>query len=463
MIEAPRHAHNNDNSIRLCQIHDLLRDVAIQKAEEDDFMTVHSTRGMEQRRDQARRVSVTNLDCNEWMKYANPNLRTLLCFNSKFPDFSGQKLLKVLSDMSPSLYYKELSSDREDMKWLGELSQLRYLELHEKTIMWNQRYFEKSISSMKFLQTLSLTFYRTCVELPDCLWDFKTLRHVKLFCKEHALGPPPTKDLPNLQTLIGVRSRESWAHAGLPNLPNLREIGIEITEGFPWELVAAFLRTLKYLVKLTMRGEDIPTEVVDMRGFPFYQHLTYLHYRGRLPCHGFEVAMFPVHLTQLILRASELRQQHLEVLEKLQELKELSLCTGAYPNHTMKCSAGSFPQLQLLDLTGLHDLEEWEIEKGAMPMLRALFMRYSPALQVPQGLQHLTSLSELICLFNHSDDLKVPHGVQHITTLNQLSWQFNYHDKSSGSGPRKAKEIRDICKHVSSISIHGVQEDSRDH
>jgi hypothetical protein len=37
----------------------------------------------------------------------------------------------------------------------------------------------------------------------------------------------------------------------------------------PWGLVANFLRKLKKLVKLEIKGGDIPTDVVHMRGYPY--------------------------------------------------------------------------------------------------------------------------------------------------------------------------------------------------
>ena len=105
----------------------------------------------------------------------------------------------------------------------------------------------------------------------DDLWRFKTLRHVDL--DNIILGPPATIDLRNLQTLLCVETRESWETIGLPNLPNLRQLDIMITEGFPLGLFVVFLHTLKSLVTLGISGQDIPTEIVDMRRFHFYQHL----------------------------------------------------------------------------------------------------------------------------------------------------------------------------------------------
>jgi hypothetical protein len=414
--------------IKECWIHDLLRDVAIEKAKEDNFLMVCSTLDGLRTCGGARRVAVHNLNCNELMRYGNSNLRTLLCFHSEISEYSGHGLLKVLSEMSP------IYSNRTDKIKMSfeELYQLRFLKLSGNTIMWNQRSFEKSIRGMKFLQTLDLRdMDNLSSELLDCIWHIKALRHVVLPWG-YISGPPATTDLPNLQILYGVKNHESWEYTNLPNLPNLRELKIRITDEIPWGLVAAFLHTLKKLVMLRIEGQDIPTEVVDMKEFPFYPHLTWLTYRGRLSCHAFDVAMFPTHLIYLHLYSSELQQDSLTALEKLLGLKVLILFEDAYTNPTMKCSAGGFSRLEELNIFYSEELEEWEIEEGAMPMLKHLSVSLCAKLHVPQGLQHLTALTHLTWYFPQKDY--------------QLS--------------QKAKEIRNLCKHVPSINIRGVDEDS---
>ena len=85
-----------DGSIRSCSIHDLLQDLAIQKAKEDNFFVVYSHPNDQQSLSRARRVAVHHPDCGKLMM--SQNLRTLLCFDGKvMPNCSKQKLLKVVS------------------------------------------------------------------------------------------------------------------------------------------------------------------------------------------------------------------------------------------------------------------------------------------------------------------------------------------------------------------------------
>jgi hypothetical protein len=167
------------------------------------------------------------------------------------------------------------------------------------------------------------------------------------------------------------------------NLPSLRQLQIKISNEIPWGLVVAFLHTLKKLVKLDMTRRNIPIEVVDMKEFAFYPYLTWSKYVGRLSCHVFDVTMFPTHLVYLELYYLELQQDSLTVLEKLLGLKVLILFERAYTSKKMKCSAGGFPRLQKLDITHVRELEKWEIEEGAMPMLKHLYVKYCAKLHVP--------------------------------------------------------------------------------
>ncbi|KAI8540723.1 hypothetical protein RHMOL_Rhmol08G0008100 [Rhododendron molle] len=64
-------------------------------------------------------------------------------------------------------------------------------------------------------------------------------------------------------------------------------------------------------------------------------------------------------------------QRSLEVLEKLPNLTVLGL--GAYGGDKLACSAGGFPQLEILEVIGSSD-GELEVEEGGMSMLKGLRM-----------------------------------------------------------------------------------------
>ena len=111
---------SHDDSITSCRIHDLLRELAIQKAKEDNFLTIFSNPDNWESSAKARRVAVHYSGCDELMEHANPNLRSLLCFKNPMPNCSRQRLLKVLSGMA------EWSEELIDFECYHGLHQLRY-------------------------------------------------------------------------------------------------------------------------------------------------------------------------------------------------------------------------------------------------------------------------------------------------------------------------------------------------
>jgi hypothetical protein len=405
--------------IRYCHVHDLLRDLAIEKAKEDDFLMVCSTLNEVQSCTGARRVAVHQFDSDRLVQLANLNLRTLLCFYSPLPNCSGNRSLKVLNVTTKptNIVYESFEG----------LTQLRYLKLRTWWDTPNPARFIKSISSMKFLETLDLRCIQL-FELSDFTWDIETLRHVML--PQFSLGPPSGANLRNLQTLIGIKNRESWGAEALPYLPNLCKLEIDIIDGFSWEVVVSLLRALKSLVLLGLKGHDIPIEVIDTRGFPFYQQLISLEYRGNFADDAgvsLDVAMFPTHLTTFIFFNFRIQHFVLVVLKRLCNLKYLYLTNQKDDDvKQMRCSVGDFSRLEVLAVANFRNLEEWEIEEGAMPMLQQLTVANCPLLQVPLGLKHLI-------------------------TLRKLTWPF--YDDGEQSATTKAEELHNLCRHVPDLDI----------
>ncbi|KAB2095770.1 hypothetical protein ES319_A01G062600v1 [Gossypium barbadense] len=83
-------------------------------------------------------------------------------------------------------------------------------------------------------------------------------------------------------------------------------------------------------------------------------------------------------------------------LEKLPNLRVLELYENAFIGKEMVCSAPHFLKLESLTLKCLWNLEEWEVEEGAVPALRYLEIRRCEKLKMlPDGLRFITTLQEL--------------------------------------------------------------------
>ena len=141
-------------------------------------------------------------------------------------------------------------------------------------------------------------------------------------------------------------------------------------------------------------------EVEDLE--PLYQchNLPKLYIEGKIQedshLRHHVLKFVPANIAKLTFAGSELKQDPMAVLEKLPHLRILRLLWESYMGTKLICSANGFLQLDSLMISNLSELEEWEIEEGAMPHLRSLILGVLSKLRMfPEGLRYLTSLQEL--------------------------------------------------------------------
>ncbi|CAN6853633.1 unnamed protein product [Brassica oleracea] len=134
---------------------------------------------------------------------------------------------------------------------------------------------------------------------------------------------------------------------------------------------------------------------------------------------------FPFHLTTISLTECCLKEDPMPVLEKLLHLKEVSLLYRSFRGRRMVCSRGGFPQLQMLRIRKLEELEDWIVEEGSMPFLYTLEIDACKKLkEIPEGLRFITSLEDLSVtymgeqwgkrLLEEGEDY---HKIQHIPSV----------------------------------------------
>ena len=105
------------------------------------------------------------------------------------------------------------------------------------------------------------------------------------------------------------------------------------------------------------------------------------------------MSQFPYSLIDLTLSGSGLVEDPMQSLDKLPNLRSLKLLAKSYLGKNMLCSSGGFPELRVLKLWMLEQLEEWNVEKGALQGLRDLEVRSCIKLGVlPEELQHRSFL-----------------------------------------------------------------------
>ncbi|KAJ1690032.1 hypothetical protein LUZ63_014187 [Rhynchospora breviuscula] len=379
-------ARSYDDSIEKCGVHDLLRELAIEKAKDNKFFLVFSNNNVDATFSDARRVSLQSCNLNENDNYGSSNkkLRSLFIFGESLSDYSGFRLLRVLQVANCSLRL-------EGQKWFKELIQLRYLEFNYCKIADEE--IPKEICHMQNLQILNCaTSYK--LKLPKSIWSIKTLRHVRINGIETLPPPSDNPTLANLQTLWRVCLEHTQGE--LYNFPNLCELRLEKLYGKSWDPITGLLRnkTLRKLVDLTIEGNNVPLDVVDMRCFVFFEHLQCLDLRGVWDV-SLSAHFFPSCLSKLVLTCCQFTEDPMPELGKLQNLKILYLGYEVYIGSQMTCPAGGFPQLRELNLYGQNNVEDLKIEEGTLSMLKNLEISVLQLRSIPD-LQHLTKLEDFI-------------------------------------------------------------------
>ncbi|CAL5378297.1 unnamed protein product [Camellia sinensis] len=156
---------------------------------------------------------------------------------------------------------------------------------------------------------------------------------------------------------------------------------------------------------------------------------------------------FPPNLAKLRLWDTKLDEDPMPTLEKLPNLRSLSLGFNSYIGNEMVCSSGpssisgggggggyggcdggGFPKLKSLALVNIRNLEEWRVEQGAMPCLFRLD------------------------IFNCKKLKEIPDGLRFITTLREL--EITRVSEALRDRVREGGEDFDKVKHVPSIEIH---------
>ncbi|XP_078159673.1 putative disease resistance RPP13-like protein 3 [Carex rostrata] len=373
--------------IKRFRVHDLLRDLAMHEAREQNLLTVFAQASdVNQPNREIRRASLQyhvqpQQKNPQFMEYLGPNIRSLLLFGLGFstktqmPKFSNFRLLKVLDLVDVRNYGGDLVKEFE------KLIHLKYLRFRRCDINFSSFSFHR----MKTLETLD--FRRTDIEYRINLsWTSSTLRHVR--CDAGALElPNSTVDLRNLQTLKWVSIPRSL-DTKLILLNNLRKLGV--IYGFEdWVRMTNLLGKLPSLVSLAIVLFNlINMEIVYLKALPNYQNLRSLYLDGRWSkTTTLDASLFPPRLIKLTLCWCFFRQNPMPELGKLKNLKKLSL------EHVMEmdskvsviCSEG-FPVLQYLKVAD-HQLEDLVVEKGVMPMLTYLKISQNVKLQLPPELQ----------------------------------------------------------------------------
>ncbi|KAL5832276.1 hypothetical protein ACOSQ4_017630 [Xanthoceras sorbifolium] len=221
-----------------CRVHDLLRDFAIEKTRNLNFLYVY---------DEVKHSNISpdislcprqaiyfGTERSLWLQEYCPRMRSLFLFHSKdqlvlmCSKFNSLKVLDI--DSKNVVGYHQQTWVRE----IGKLIHLRYLGLRGKKNI----YLTSSIFNLQRLQTLFIQYFEQSGRLSDEICKLQELRHLIGFFNLNL--PFPIDNLTKLQTLKVVRN-ENWHEIKTEKLVNLRELCIDgkfHEEVFPFDSIA---------------------------------------------------------------------------------------------------------------------------------------------------------------------------------------------------------------------------------
>ncbi|XP_062083373.1 putative disease resistance protein At1g50180 [Humulus lupulus] len=399
--------------MKTLRIHDLMRDLCVSKAQDENFLHVIDLRNQDLRisphlidlRNQeellklgstvARRVFIDSCgysgDFFSFVDSKNGSLRCLTVdWGIRLGVIAQQDMRHVFNRffMLRVLNLSLAIIDRLELpEEIGKLIHLRLLSI---SIMMEN--IPSSIGNLRCLQTLKLK-PRNCEIVPDVIWKLEQLRHLH-FTGFNKLGfKLRLPNIRNLQTLKGV-STECFDWNDILQLRNLKKLNIflgENLENIYHDPPTVTFDCLRHLQLKSHRVDAIDVVPVILS----YPQIYKLKVWGRivqLP----EYNQFSPNLVKLSLTRTDLKDDPMPTLEKLSSLRVLSLDDFSYKGNEMVCSKGGFPQLESLQIIYLKNLKEWKVEEGALSSLHFLRIVSCWKLRrVPDGLRYITTLEEM--------------------------------------------------------------------
>ncbi|KAK2651461.1 hypothetical protein Ddye_011317 [Dipteronia dyeriana] len=279
---------------------------------------------------------------------------------------------------------------------IGRLFLLTYLSLRSTFI----DHLPEWVGHMPYLETLDVKHTNIySVRLPKA----NKLRH--LYLNNIFYHLPYSTILCTLKGVkfeAGIRDRSDMINVF--RMTRLTKLGF-LSELYPTRTEVEGINQLTQLQSLKLKlyigctdqqkRSTCVTFFINLLSFAEHHRLQDLYLLAELPQSVSNVGFLPPNLRKLTLSRSKLKEDPMPVLGKLPHLNILRLLSRSYVGENMACLSIGFPKLYLLKLWEL-PVRVWTVEEGAMPCLRLLEIRSCDNLELPQGLQNVTALKELV-------------------------------------------------------------------
>ncbi|XP_060186825.1 disease resistance protein RPP13-like [Lycium barbarum] len=368
-------AHTFWEEVTHCRIHDLLRDLAVEKASEENFF------GIDQRNHSISPLCPRHVIHGQAQRYlsldlSNLKLRSVLFFDRDFYKLSLIKFRNQFQHMY--VLYLDSRGDNTSVvpDAIGSLYHLKFLRLRGISDL------PSSIGNLKNLQTLDVYNNGNPCQLPPETANLVNLRHL-VFPYSKPLNH--INKLTSLQVLRGIHC-DQWKDVDPVDLVNLRELRMdEIEKSYSLNNISS----LKSLSTLELWCEYGNQSFPALEFLSCCQKLQKLLLSGRID----KLPPFPNSITMMSLQNSNLMEDPMPILGMLPNLRYLQILNGAYFGKEITCSDNSFNQLEFLRLYCLQKLERWDLAASAMPLVKGLTIHYCSELkEIPERMKDVERL-----------------------------------------------------------------------
>ncbi|KAL3507505.1 hypothetical protein ACH5RR_032887 [Cinchona calisaya] len=380
-----------------CRLHDLMRDLCLLKAKEENLFKVIDFGQVQQ----------GLVDSNSLQREQIKHLRSLMLLDRiRLPDSSrgnfnlnNFKMLRVLTIECTS-FGRHIANLKTE--GIGCLIHLRYLSLRSSYSLK----LPSSLGNLQHLETLDL--HEAYVDrIPNVLWKMESLRHLylpRLIDRNLNCSKLSLDGLSKLEILEGFDNRDCDSKS-ISKLINLRSFTATVAEK---------LEDLEIIIKSISNSNQLRVTQLSVaecylnseKGFALLEQMLFnmnLHILSiesglckQLPHYQSLPHNISPGLIQLTLQYCKIEEDPMGTLEKLPNLRKLRFWDGSFVGKEMICHAMGFPKLKLLMLDSLPNLEKWKVDEGAMPKLSKLEIENCRRLEkIPDGLRSVTTLKEL--------------------------------------------------------------------
>ncbi|XP_024991152.1 putative late blight resistance protein homolog R1A-3 [Cynara cardunculus var. scolymus] len=345
----------SNGGVKACRIHDLLRELCLKKAKEENFLQqisrssyLSSSKFIRFTDKQRRLFADSNFFTEISTDHSAPHIRSFLCFNKEWYFSLGVQrcfhpflLLRVLDLQTIHTSTVPLA--------LELLVHLRHLALWSEVTK-----LPSSVCNLWNLQTLILKEnYSGFMKLPENISKMINLRHLwieMIISIPDVHNPTNSHVFFNLQT-ISMLQLHGRAESLLKRIPNVRKLGCAVygdqkDYAFPNFVLLDHLETLKVIQPEVQEVESLLSK---------------------------KLISFPVTLKKLTLSGCRLPWSGMSKIQWLPNLEVLKLLNYAFEGPSWDTGEGQFHQLKFLKLQNL-DIQQWDAYSSNFPCLKRLVL-----------------------------------------------------------------------------------------